>query len=254
MVTEDDDGDGVDSVESGDHFRGASVSDGVLTIDRESTIRYANPAIEAHLGYDPADLVGEPLTTVIPADLARRHVAGLDAYLDTGERTVDWEYLELRAEHADGHTVPLAVSFGEFSLDGEQFFTGVVRGVSERSDLEVERRRQQMLLERIVETTPVGVIVVDEDIDPSNTQEVLFALTSRCDPAEDIDVVRGVPSMELDARITPENKRDGDLTTSSMLVDACKPYHWRDEYPPTNKLTEEHRLEVVEEWNLDDWP
>ncbi|MFB6129446.1 MAG: UbiD family decarboxylase [Salinigranum sp.] len=98
-----------------------------------------------------------------------------------------------------------------------------------------------------------AVIVVDEDIDPANTDEVLFALTSRCDPAQDIDIVRGVPSMELDARISPERKEAGDLTTSSMLIDACKPYHWREEYPLTNRLEEDHRAEVVEKWNLDDW-
>jgi 4-hydroxy-3-polyprenylbenzoate decarboxylase len=98
-----------------------------------------------------------------------------------------------------------------------------------------------------------AIIVVDEDIDPASTDEVLFALTSRCDPAEDIDIVRGVPSMELDARITPEAKEEGDLTTSSMLIDACKPYHWRDDFPVTNKLDEERRREIMAEWGLDDW-
>lgn len=34
------------------------------------------------------------------------------------------------------------------------------------------------------------IIVVDDDIDPSNTDDVLWALTTRCDPALDIDVLR----------------------------------------------------------------
>lgn len=97
------------------------------------------------------------------------------------------------------------------------------------------------------------VITVDEDIDPANTDEVLFAVTTRCDPAEDIDIVNGLPSIELDPRIHPDRKEAGDLTSSSMLIDACKPYHWIDRYPRTNDIGDERREEMIEKWNIDDW-
>jgi UbiD family decarboxylase len=97
------------------------------------------------------------------------------------------------------------------------------------------------------------VLVMDDDLDPSNVRDVLFALTSRCDPHQDIDFVRGIPSDELDARIHPERKRNGDMTTSSMLIDACKPYHWKDDYPLTNMISDELWDETMDKWDLDEW-
>lgn len=97
------------------------------------------------------------------------------------------------------------------------------------------------------------VITVDDDIDPASMQEVLFALTTRCDPERDIDIITGLPSIELDPNIAPDRKEAGDLTASSMVVDACKPYHWRDQYPETNIIDDDLRGEMLEKWNVEAW-
>ncbi|MDX1748022.1 MAG: UbiD family decarboxylase, partial [Halobacteriales archaeon] len=98
-----------------------------------------------------------------------------------------------------------------------------------------------------------AVIVVDEDIDPADWEDVLFAFATRCDPAQDIDIVRGMPDSHLDTRIPREQKRAGDTTTSTMLVNACKPYHWRDEFPETNAIDDELREKMLEKWNVREW-
>ncbi len=71
------------------------------------------------------------------------------------------------------------------------------------------------------------VVVVDEDIDPSSIHDVTWAMATRCDPAEDIDIVRGAWSGPLDPR-----KKLGDNYNSRALVDACRPFEWIDEFPP----------------------
>ena len=48
------------------------------------------------------------------------------------------------------------------------------------------------------------VIVVDEDIDVSNLDEVVWAMMTRSDPATSIDIIRGAWSTPLDPRIEPE--------------------------------------------------
>ena len=72
------------------------------------------------------------------------------------------------------------------------------------------------------------VVVVDEDIDPTNIAEVLWAICSRADPYEDIDIIRGVPSDQLDPRIPRDAKA---LVNSRAIINACKPYEWKDDYP-----------------------
>jgi 4-hydroxy-3-polyprenylbenzoate decarboxylase len=89
------------------------------------------------------------------------------------------------------------------------------------------------------------VMVVDDDIDPSNIKEVLWALCSRCEPAEDIDIARKCWGSALDPRLPPERKAKGDLTHSTAIIMAVKPYDWIDKYPRDIKLTPE-QLEAVE--------
>ena len=50
------------------------------------------------------------------------------------------------------------------------------------------------------------VVVVDDDIDPSNLADVMWAVATRCEPAEGIDIVRNAWSSALDPRIPPERQ------------------------------------------------
>ncbi len=71
------------------------------------------------------------------------------------------------------------------------------------------------------------VVVVDEDIDPTNSFDVIWAMATRCDPVEDIDFIRRAWSGALDPR-----KRKGDVHNTRAIVDACRPYEWLKEFPP----------------------
>jgi UbiD family decarboxylase len=93
-----------------------------------------------------------------------------------------------------------------------------------------------------------AIIVVDEDVDPSDFDEVIFAMTTRCNPAEDIDVVRGIPGTFLDPRIPPERRAIGDSTGSAMIIDACRPYTWRSQFPRVNALSSELRAQTLAKW------
>ena len=49
-------------------------------------------------------------------------------------------------------------------------------------------------------------IVVDDDIDPSNSDDVIWAMSTRSDPATDIDILRQCWSNPLDPMISPSEK------------------------------------------------
>lgn len=92
------------------------------------------------------------------------------------------------------------------------------------------------------------IIVVDDDIDPTNTDDVLWAVASRCDPATSVDVIRETWSGRLDPILSPESKAAGDLTTSKLLINACRPFHWKDKFPPVNEIAPELRKKTLEKW------
>ena len=121
-----------------------SAPDAILTIDAESVILSANPAVERIFGYTVEELVGESLHVLIPDRMRHSHDAGVARYLATGKRNVSWTGLLLPAVRKDGSEIPVEISFGEFiEPGGRHVFSGFVRDVSERvryeRDLEAAR-------------------------------------------------------------------------------------------------------------------
>ncbi|OGP98496.1 MAG: hypothetical protein A2026_05675 [Deltaproteobacteria bacterium RBG_19FT_COMBO_46_12] len=93
------------------------------------------------------------------------------------------------------------------------------------------------------------IITVDEDIDPSNLDEVLWAVSTRCDPEKYIDIVPGFLTSPLDPMISPDKRARKDYTTAKVFINACKPYHWKDQFPPINVAAPELRKKVLSKWN-----
>jgi UbiD family decarboxylase len=93
------------------------------------------------------------------------------------------------------------------------------------------------------------VIVVDDDIDPSNMQDVLWAIATRCDPETSIQILRGCWSSPIDPRISPESRKQGDFTNSRAIIDACRPFPWIKDYPKVHALDPEERARIAEKWS-----
>lgn len=78
------------------------------------------------------------------------------------------------------------------------------------------------------------VIVVDDDVDVSNFEQLLWAMLTRFDPATSVDVLRRMRTSPADPRLTPEQRAAGDLTNSRLVIDATRPFEWRDRFPRVN--------------------
>lgn len=112
-----------------------ALTDAAVTVDSEGTIRRANSAVEPLFGYEPSELEGEPLTTLIPEWLQNRHETGFRRYIETGERTTDWRGIEFPCRRKDGEERELSISFTEHG-GSERLITGVFRDISERKERE----------------------------------------------------------------------------------------------------------------------
>ena len=89
------------------------------------------------------------------------------------------------------------------------------------------------------------VVVVDEDIDPTNLKEVLWAMMTRVDARTDIEIIEGCWSTPLDPRMAPEQKKNKDHTNSRAIFYAVRPFAWRDKFPKVSRVRRELRDEVV---------
>src|SRR5260370_39782944 len=68
-----------------------TASDAIITIDQDSRILFVNQAAEKIFGYSRAEMLGQSLTILMPEYLRHVHRAGLQPYLETGERHISWE-------------------------------------------------------------------------------------------------------------------------------------------------------------------
>lgn len=92
------------------------------------------------------------------------------------------------------------------------------------------------------------VVVVDEDIDPTDMNEVLWAMQTRVDPSRDIELIDGCWSTPLDPRMPPEKRQNGDFTNSRAIFYAVRPFHWKEKFPKVSRTDREMRRQVIEKY------
>ena len=89
------------------------------------------------------------------------------------------------------------------------------------------------------------VIVVDEDINPYDLEDVMWAVCTRSEPIE-IDFIRNAWSSPGDPRIRRPTK---NFVNSRGIIYAVKPYEWFDDFPPTAVENIEVRKELYSKWS-----
>lgn len=88
------------------------------------------------------------------------------------------------------------------------------------------------------------VVVVDDDVDPTDLDEVIWAMCSRCDPAEDIDVLRKTWGSKVDPLLTDESAP----YNSRAIIDACRPFERIDSFPPVAQPSEAFAAQIKDKW------
>ena len=121
--------------------------DVVVSMDEKGAILLANPATRRIFGYDPVEIVGKPMTMLMPEMMRKLHENGFRRYLATGKRHLNWQGVEVTAQRKDGQEFPVEVSFGELTSDGHKIFTGFIRDISERKQAEDQLRASERNLQ-----------------------------------------------------------------------------------------------------------
>jgi len=122
-----------------------TASDAIITINEQSNVLFANPAVRKVFGYTPDELAGCELTMLMPERLRAPHMNAMKRFAETGKRHISWEATELPGLHKDGREMPLEISYGLSKREGKYLFTGIVRDITERKQAEKEKEYKDML-------------------------------------------------------------------------------------------------------------
>jgi len=134
-----------------------TATDIIVTIDEHSRILFINSAVEKVLGYPAKELIGREITILMPDYLKELHRAAIGRYLATGQRHISWTAVAMTGLHRTGREVPLEVSIGEQIQGGRRTFTGIIRDVSGRQQIEEELRQSNQKYIRMIQSSPDAI-------------------------------------------------------------------------------------------------
>ncbi|KAA5604928.1 EAL domain-containing protein [Roseospira marina] len=148
-------------------------ADVIVTLDEDGLIEQVNAASVGVFGRDPDDLIGKPVSVLMP-QLEQGNLMGLlRRYLIQGERTlVGAGPREMLGRRADDRLFPIEVLLSEVLTEGRRLFIAVVRDVTERKAAEAALLESQRRLATIADT--LQGLVFQFALKPDGSLRVLF--------------------------------------------------------------------------------
>src|ERR687898_1594144 len=137
--------------------------DAIVTITSDGVVRWFNRGAERIFGYTAEQVIGLPVTLLMPERYREFCVAGLHRYLRTGEAHVVGGTTELVGLRKDGSEFPIEMSLGETYEDGERLFTGVIRDVTERKEIEKALEESGERIRTLLQNTSDIITLLESD-------------------------------------------------------------------------------------------
>jgi len=131
-----------------------TAGDAIISVDSQGHIVFCNKSAELTFGYSLDELVGRPLTFIMPERFREAHQEAMDRVVSTGKSNIIGRAAEMAGLRKDGSEFPIELSLATWGTREGIFFTGIIRDVTERKKAEEALRRSRDELEiRVQERT-----------------------------------------------------------------------------------------------------
>lgn len=131
--------------------------DSIVLISKRGIIHYVNPATEKMFGYQSSEMVGRNVLMLMGEPYRSQHDQYLANYFETGMAKIIGTGRQVSALTKGGHEFPIELSVVETFVQGETYFVGVVRDISERVEAE-KRMRMNVRVHRAISHALDGFI------------------------------------------------------------------------------------------------
>ncbi len=139
--------------ESEEHFRAVaqSANEAIITSDSKGSILSWNSGAEKIFGFTEAEIIGQPMTLIMPERYAEGHRMGMKRVSEGSERHVIGTTVELFGLNKNGTEFPIELSLAEWETSAGRYFTGIIRDVTVRKQIESEREQLIVDLQNAIE-------------------------------------------------------------------------------------------------------
>ncbi|MFZ2087516.1 MAG: ATP-binding protein [Desulfobaccales bacterium] len=111
-------------------------TDAIVTINENHQIVGYNLGAETIFGYSRSEALGKDLSIIIPPPHKEGHRDYVRRYLATRSPHVIGKHVQLNAQRRDGAEFPISISFSVAEVQGDLYFTGIVRDITEYKHME----------------------------------------------------------------------------------------------------------------------
>ena len=131
--------------------------DGIVVADGDGKIVSWNTAAERLFGYTAGEILGQPLTTIMPTRYREDHQRRLERAKVTGVSPLTGSTIELHGLRKDESEFPIEVSLGIWGFGGQMFNCGIVRDITQRKKAEAKLLQQQIEQQVLLDLIPAMV-------------------------------------------------------------------------------------------------
>lgn len=133
--------------------------DAIVATDSDGSVTSWNPGAERIFGYTEGEVLGKPVTMLMPKEYRKKHRQNFTKIADSGKFKGIGNALEVLGLRRNGDVFPIEVSVGAWKNEGQLRFTVVIRDITERKNLEQEQR----LAATVFASTAEGLIITDSE-------------------------------------------------------------------------------------------
>jgi len=119
-----------------------SKNDAIITSDESKRILSWSLGAEHMFGYTANEVINQPISLIIPANLRQAHNSGMDRMNQGGRPKVIDQVIELTAIKKNGEVFPIELTLGRWANNGKNYYSGIIRDITERKKAEETIRNQ----------------------------------------------------------------------------------------------------------------
>ncbi len=133
-----------------------TVPEAMIVIDADGIMRSFSTTAVRLFGWKTEEAIGRNISQLMPEPYRSEHDRYISRYLATGEKRVIGAGRIVVGQRRDGSTFPMELAVGEARVNGNRFFTGFVRDLTERRDQELRLQELQSELVHVSRLTAMG--------------------------------------------------------------------------------------------------